>query len=127
VPHLVDTNVAILVRDGQAEALTRIAGFEQVILSVITVVELEAGVHKDPSRAASRRARVDAMLKRWTLAPFTAGTASRYGAIVAELGYSRRLVLDRMIAATALELGATLVTANPADFADVPGLRVLAW
>jgi predicted nucleic acid-binding protein len=127
VPHLVDTNVAILVRDGQAEALTRIAGFEQVILSVITVVELEGGVHKDPSRAASRRARVDAMLKRWTLAPFTAGTASRYGAIVAELGYSRRLVLDRMIAATALELGATLVTANPADFADVPGLRVLAW
>jgi hypothetical protein len=38
------------------------------------------------------------------------------------IGYSRRKLFDRMIAAQALVHRATLVTFNPDDFSDVPGL-----
>jgi predicted nucleic acid-binding protein len=48
-------------------------------------------------------------------------------AIVEVAGYSRRKILDRMIAAQALVHRATLVTQNPADFKDVPGLKLLTW
>jgi predicted nucleic acid-binding protein len=42
-------------------------------------------------------------------------------------GYSRRKLLDRMIAAQALDHRATLVTLNAGDFRDVPGLELLSW
>jgi predicted nucleic acid-binding protein len=47
--------------------------------------------------------------------------------IVEAAGYSRRKLLDRMIAAQALVHRATLVTQNPNDFQDVPGPGLLAW
>jgi hypothetical protein len=50
-----------------------------------------------------------------------------YGAFPASAGYSRRKLLDRMIAAQALVHRATLVTFNPDDFSDVPGLSSLVW
>ena len=42
-------------------------------------------------------------------------------------GFSRRKVLDRMIAAQAITYGATLVTRNGDDFRDILGLRLLEW
>jgi tRNA(fMet)-specific endonuclease VapC len=39
----------------------------------------------------------------------------------------KRARFDRLLAAHALSLGATIVTNNEADFADVPGLRVENW
>jgi predicted nucleic acid-binding protein len=127
MPHLLDTSVAILLRNGEPSDLARLARLDGVHLSVITQVELEGGVHREPEQAVVRRARLDAMLRNLPVVPFESKTASVYGAVVETTGYSRRRILDRMIAATALELGATLVTANPADFADVAGLSVLAW
>ena len=53
--------------------------------------------------------------------------AETYGTIVASAGYSRRKLLDRMIAAQALVHRATLVTFNPDDFTDVPSLSLLVW
>jgi predicted nucleic acid-binding protein len=50
-----------------------------------------------------------------------------YGRIVAAAGHSRRKVVDRMIAATALANGLTLITLNGADFPDLPGLDLVAW
>ena len=58
---------------------------------------------------------------------FDDAAADAYRGIVEAVGYSRRKLLDRMIAAQALVHRATLVTQNAADFSDVLGLDLLAW
>jgi tRNA(fMet)-specific endonuclease VapC len=47
--------------------------------------------------------------------------------MIAKIGVSRSRTLDRMIAATPLVHGLTLVTQNGKDFADVPGLELEVW
>jgi predicted nucleic acid-binding protein len=74
-----------------------------------------------------RRARLDVMLKAIPALAFDDAAADRYGEIVARAGYSRRKLLDRMIAAQALVHRSTLVTLNGGDYADVPNLSLLAW
>lgn len=95
-----------------------------VILSVVTRVELEGGVHTDPTQAPIRRVRLDAILEALPVVDFDQAAAEAYRGILETVGYSRRKVLDRMIAAQALVHKATLVTRNVDDFRDVPGLAI---
>jgi tRNA(fMet)-specific endonuclease VapC len=125
---VLDTNVAIRLRDGDPVVSARIAALDgAVLLSIVSRVELEGGVYREPADVAVRRARLDAMLDILPVLDFGAEAADAYRAIVQATGYSRRKILDRMIAAQALTHRATLVTCNPADFQDVPGLALLAW
>lgn len=126
--YIIDTNVAIHLRDGDSAMLERIAALDGAILmSVVTRVELEGGVCREPAHAEIRRARLDAILAAVPTLAFDDAAADAYGAIVKESGYSRRKLLDRMIAAQALVHRATLVTVNGDDFGDVRGLSLLAW
>lgn len=128
MPYILDTNIAIHLRDGDPLVTGKIAGLEgAVLLSIITQVELEGGVHREPSEAGIRRARLDVMLDALPVLAFDAEAASAYRGIVEAVGYSRRKILDRMIAAQALAHRATLITRNAADFRDVPGLPLLEW
>lgn len=125
---VLDTNVAIHLRDGDPQTADRIAALDDAILiSVVTRVELEGGVHRVPQDARARRARLDVMLRAIPTLAFDDASADAYGAIVARAGYSRRKLLDRMIAAQALVHRATLVTMKPIDFADIAGLMVRVW
>ena len=126
--YLLDTNVAIHLRDGDAAIADKVAALDDAILiSVVTRVELEGGVHRDAVDAPLRRARLDVLLAAIPTLAFDEEAADAYGAIVAHSGYSRRKLLDRMIAAQALVHRATLVTMNPVDFADIAGLDVRSW
>jgi predicted nucleic acid-binding protein len=128
VAYLLDTNVAIHLRDGDAAVTARVAALDgAVLMSLVTRVELEGGVYREPAHAAVRRARLDAMLAAIPTLAFDDLAADAYGAIVAHAGYSRRKLLDRMIAAQALVHRAALVTLNASDFTDVAGLQVVAW
>jgi len=128
VAYLLDTNVAIHLRDGDLAVTARVAALDgAVLLSIVTRVELEGGVHREPAHAAVRRARLDAMLAAIPTLAFDDVAADAYGAIVARAGYSRRKLLDRMIAAQALVHRAMLVTLNVDAFADVVGLQLVAW
>lgn len=126
--HILDTSIAIHIRDNDpaviAKARALPGGFA---FSIITAVELEGGVHRVPAVAQSRRARLDEMLMAITILDFDLRSVEAYRRIVAVCGYSRRKLLDRMIAAQALVHGATLATLNPGDFADVAGLAVEPW
>ncbi|MBL8537960.1 MAG: PIN domain-containing protein [Hyphomonadaceae bacterium] len=128
MPFILDTNIAIHLRDGDVRVTREVGALrDAVMISVITRVELEGGVYREPAHAAVRRSRLDVMLAALPCLAFDEAAAQRYGAIVAHSGYSRRNLLDRMIAAQALLHGATLITLNEADFADIPELRVISW
>jgi predicted nucleic acid-binding protein len=126
--HLLDTNIAIHLRDLNGDVLARLADLdESPLMSILTSVELEGGVHVHPEFAKWRRDRIDAMREEFDILPFDAPCAAAYGHIVAVVGYSRRKIIDRMIAATALVHGLTLITIDGGDFRDVPGLKLDVW
>jgi len=128
VVYLLDTNVAIHIRDQDPATLARFEELEgPVLLSTIVRVELENGLYREPSLAGDRRLRLIALFENMELVPFDSDCADAYAAIVAACGYSRRKLLDRMIAAQAVASKATLITMNPSDFQDVPALSILAW
>lgn len=128
MPFLLDTDVAIHLRDGDLAITGNVAALQDaVLMSIVTRVELEGGVYRDPSNAALRRARLDAMLAAIPAIAFDDAAAAAYDAIVAHAGYSRRKLLDRMIAAQALVHRATVVTLNAGDYADIPNLSLLPW
>ena len=127
MPFVIDTSVAIRLRDNDLEMARKVGALNGALyLSVITLVELEGGVYRDPRETPTRRARVDMLCNAISVIPFDDGDARTYGAIVASAGYARRKILDRMIAAQTIVRRATLVTLNPADFSDVPNLQLLA-
>lgn len=125
---LIDTNIAIDLRDGNEAVIERMAALSDVpMLSAISRVELEGGVYRDPLWAGVRRTLLDELLARLPVLSFRNEEALVYGAIVAALGYSRRQINDRMIAATALVHDLTLITGNAEDFRSVPGLKLDIW
>ncbi len=125
---LLDTSVAIAVRDADPSYRAQIDALgSDIAISVITRVELEGGVHREPAYAHLRRARLDLFLANVEVLPFNGQSADRYRTILEVCGFSRRKTLDRMIAAEALAYDAILVTLNGADFSDIPGLKFAAW
>ena len=134
--YLIDTDVAIHLRDGNADVAAKIGALDDaVLMSIVTRVELEGGVYRVPAQASVRRARLDVILKATPALAFDDAAADAYGAIVGHAGYSRvghagysrRKLLDRMIAAQALVHRSTLVTMNGPDYADIPNLKLLVW
>lgn len=98
-----------------------------MILSIITRVELEGGVYREPSESGLRRARLDLMLDALPVVTFDHAATDAYRKIIETAGYSRRKTLDRMIAAQAIVHRARPVTRNAADFQDIAGLSLIAW
>lgn len=125
---LLDTSVAIPLRDGDAEVWARAAKLTAApFISILTAAELEGGVHKVPALAARRRAALDALAGKLDVLPFDASELAAYRMIIEAIGFNRQKVLDRLIAATAIANGLPLATRNAKDFRDIPGLRLEEW
>jgi predicted nucleic acid-binding protein len=121
---LIDTDVAIHLRDGSPMVSERIATLDDVpAMSIVTLAELVAGAANDRLRTAL----LQRLRQSIPVLPFQEAEADAYGEIVARLGYHRRKVLDRMIAAQALVAGRRLITINGRDFAEVEGLDLEVW
>lgn len=126
--YLLDTNIAIYMREGFADIVRRVEQLpRKPFLSAVTRVELEGGVYARPDEQKARRMAVDAMLRMLPVLDFDFDMSGVYGQIVAKSGFDRRKVIDRMIAATAIVGGMTLVTINGSDFDDIDGLDLEVW
>lgn len=126
--YLLDTNIAIRIRDGDDETLTRVEVLEgDICISVVTRVELEGGIWRNPDDVIVARQRLDALFATLRCVAFDETAADEYRRIIEASGFSRLRIIDRMIASQALALDATLITLNGKDFTDIPGLKLLAW
>ncbi len=104
------------------------ASDEPLWVSALTRFELATGCERyvDPPR---ERARVQALLEGYPTLAFTAEIAERAGRIHGALARGGRALgaVDAMIAATALEQDAAVLSRNVREFRRVQGLRVDAY
>ncbi len=127
---MLDTNiVSDMMRNPRGKVAERIAkvGEENLCISIITAAELRFGAAKAGSSRLSER--VEAVLARVPVLPLAAPVDAHYGGIRAALEAAGRLIgpNDLLIAAHATALGATMITANVAEFRRVQGLDVQDW
>lgn len=113
---LLDTDICIrILRDPRCRVALRAGREEGVAISAISLAELAQG-------GADALAMTAAFGEGAAVLPFDAAAAQRFPA-----ARKARGKFDRLIAAHALALGATLVTHNVRDFREVPGLRIEDW
>ncbi|EIZ77522.1 putative hydrolase [Novosphingobium sp. Rr 2-17] len=123
IRYLIDADSSIYAMvDRHSPVNARLADCEpgEVVISTISFAEIALGVlqlHKPPPPGV-----LDAFIKAIPLVPFDEAAAREY----AKLPF-KRARFDRLLAAHALSIGATVVTNNAADFADVPGLVIENW
>ncbi len=90
MPFLIDTNIAIHARDGSEPVLDKLVEHSgAVLLSALSLAELQRGLYKSPEYSALRRARVNTLLEGLSVAPFDTAAAEAYGRIIAQIGWSR--------------------------------------
>ena len=129
--YVVDTNIAIAMlaqRQPVAERLSSVAP-EELGLSVLVIAELLFGARRS-ARMRQNVARVQALEAQFPVLPVTRPIVERYSVVRADLAARgvAKSDFDLVIACTALEHGATLVT-NDGALKDgaIVGLAVEDW
>lgn len=126
--YLIDTSIAIHVRDGTEPVLQKVYEHEGfVLMSALSLAELQRGLFKRLDETVVRQTRLAKMLTYIPVLDFTTSAAENYGRILAQCGWAKGRDFDRMIAGHALSIQAVLVTDNESDFRDIPGLSVENW
>jgi predicted nucleic acid-binding protein len=130
VAFLIDADVIIQAerKAFDLDAWLRSHPDEEIKLAAITVAELwrsverASGIHR-----AQRQKFLQSVLTVFEVAPYTEKAAVEHARLWADVeGASQRMSPhDLMLAATAKESGAAIVTFNTKRFAAVPGLTVL--
>ncbi|QEA13274.1 type II toxin-antitoxin system VapC family toxin [Comamonas flocculans] len=128
--YLLDTNVlSELVRQPQGVVARQIAavGEGSVCTSIIVAVELRFGAAKRGLPQLMQQ--VDAILNALEVLPLEPPADDTYAQVRCRLERTGRPIgpNDLLIAAHALALDCTLVTANMGEFGRVPGLQVVNW
>jgi tRNA(fMet)-specific endonuclease VapC len=127
---LLDTNiVSDLVRNPRGRAATTIArsGNVEIATSIVVACELRFGATRRGSAALLER--LNGVLERLPVIAFDLDADARYGELRTALERAGQPIgaNDMLIAAHALNLGATLVTDNVGEFERVEGLQIENW
>jgi predicted nucleic acid-binding protein len=133
VGFLIDTSLWIDVERGRLSAadIHEVTRQSPIYLSPVNLAEIRFGI--DSMTDAKQKQKATATLRRMRRKPLLrigAETAEVFGALTARLARSGRghdfRVQDLWLAAQAIERKLTLVTKNPKDFEDIPGLKFVA-
>lgn len=127
---MLDTNMCIyLIKHYPPEVATRFAQCYtgDVIISSITLAELEYGVVCSGEQQPHNRATLSSLLEDLVVSSFDSTAAIAYGFVRLAARERKRDALDKLIAAHAIALDVILVTNNVNDFAGYPGLRLENW
>lgn len=127
---MLDTNICIYLMQKHLPAVA--ARFAELavgdaVMSAITLAELAAGLERNPATREHNRRVLGRLTELVNVAPFDENAAASFGAFHSAVRDRRRDALDRLIAAHAVSVGATLVTNNEGDFKGYPGLVVENW
>ncbi|MBA8794168.1 hypothetical protein FHX74_001773 [Friedmanniella endophytica] len=124
---VLDTNLVVL--------LSRLDPVDlpvEPVITAVTLAELSVGplVTDNPAERAARQACLQEAEASFDPLPFDAAAARAFGAVAASLRRGGRKpaarAFDALIAATAMAHRLPVFTANPADFANIDGLDVVA-
>jgi predicted nucleic acid-binding protein len=127
---VIDTSALVALERGASRWPEALAG-EPAAIAAVGYAELLVGVHmaENRTRAASRRAKIDALLNHVPIVEFGAAHAERWATLYAHLSRAGKLIPanDLAVAATALELGYGVLVGpeGQAHFRRVPQLRVV--
>ena len=123
IRYLIDSDLAIYSMGGERDSALnrRLASCTpgEVAISAISFAEVTLGTWngKPP-----RQDVLDAFVRVIPIVPFDEAASRAYARL-----HFRRARFDRLLAAHALSIGATVATNNEADFGDVPGLKIENW
>ena len=128
--YMLDTNICIyLMKNQPVEVAERFAQcfVGDVVISSISLVELEYGVVCSGDAEHQNRAALGGFLEDVPVVAFDADAARAYGPARFATRERKRDALDKLIAAHATALNVVLVTNNESDFSAYPGLKVENW
>lgn len=126
---LLDSNTLIHYVQGREPVVKRMQSASRRDLRLSSVVAYELAYGSLKSGSDRRRRAMEAIFGDLVQAPFDAAAAAQAASIRVELEARGIAIgpLDLMIAATAVSLGATLVTNNTREFSRIKGLRLEDW
>ncbi len=126
--YLIDTDWVADYLTGRQEALGLFSGFrrDEIAISLMTLGEIYEGVYYSRDPKGSQQALRNFL--RWvSVAPIGRSVMQRFARIRGDLRGRGQLIGDPdiLIAATAIQHGAILVTRNIRHYGRVPGLKLL--
>jgi tRNA(fMet)-specific endonuclease VapC len=119
---LIDSDCAVYTMTAQFPVLgERLTNCDpgEVAISAVNFAEVALGAEMGKPPPAQL---LEAFVRVIPILPFDEAAARMY----AKLPF-KRARFDRLLAAHALSIGATVITNNEADFDDVPGLKTENW
>jgi len=128
--YMLDTNMCTyLMKHHPPDVAARFAQcyVGEVVISSITLAELEYGVTCSGDAQPDNRAALSSLLADLAVAPFDAAAATAYGSVRLATRERGPNALDKLIAAHVIALDVILVTNNVPDFAGYPGLHMENW
>jgi tRNA(fMet)-specific endonuclease VapC len=128
--YMLDTNICIYATRGDDQALLeKLESFfvRDLVMSAITLAELEAGARRDARWRVRREEALAELVRFIEPVAFDERAAACFGDLQAAMEERKRGGYDRLIAAHAISLRVPLVTNNVRDFREMPGLRLENW
>lgn len=122
---LIDTDVLIWLFRGRESARRVVVGLDTVSLSAVTYMELVQGMR---DKSELRRLRQTIRKRSWTIVPLSENIGHRATIYVETYALSHGITLaDALIAASAVETGTALMSANVKHFRPIEEIELVRY